>query len=121
MAGAVNTCPFCYANFQLFQETVEIAQKKWDATAKSFTVPTDVLSVKTIKYGSMDLTTKKNDYFGIRAGDSIGVRILNVEPSSANIGGFNYYDYATLVQDIVKVMQDPRNQDATGKVLKWFD
>ncbi|CAE7362237.1 unnamed protein product [Symbiodinium necroappetens] len=120
-SDAVNTCPLCYANFQLFEETVETAQEDWKVYAKHFQVPKDVHSVKAINYATLELTTKKNDYFGIHAGERVFVRILNVESSSKSIGGLNYYDFATLVQDIVKVMLDPSNEEATGTVLKWFE
>ena len=112
----------CWTSFAWTpKETSADVQQQWKKNKISFRVPEGITNLNSLTIGTLDVTTEGNPFFGIKAGRKVTLYIVNVD-SSVGIGGWNYYDFPRLVQDIVTVLLDPRNQDlgSTGQVLSWF-
>lgn len=113
-----NQCPLCYASFKLFQETEQQVKETWEQTSTKLVLPPGVRYVNSIRVGTLQLTTLKNDYFGIEAGRRVTLHVVNIN-SPVGIGGVNYYDYPAVVQDVVDVLLNP-SSTATGEIMSWF-
>jgi len=112
-------CPFCYANFKVFAESPEELQAQWAQVKKSFVLHINTTALNELNIGTLHLTTAENTYYGIPAGRDITIHLISVI-SGLGIGGFAYEDYATLVQDLVRVMGMPENGDMIQQILLWL-
>ena len=120
LPDVINPCPMCFAAFQLFKENYKEVQSRWQSVSTQLWIdPALVHNLNSISVGTLTLTTEKNDYFGVPDGRSVVLHIVSVN-TSIGIGGYNYYDYPKLVQDIVTVLVSPSNKKATGTMLDWF-
>jgi len=73
--------------------------------------PANATKLKRIKYGSVQCVTLQNDYFGIEANHTVTLNILSFETSNISMGtptpGFSsFFQYGTLVQEIVSTLVD---------------
>ncbi|OLP85607.1 hypothetical protein AK812_SmicGene33385 [Symbiodinium microadriaticum] len=118
LPDVINPCPMCFAAFQLFKENYKEVQSRWQSVSTQLWIdPALVHNLNSISVGTLTLTTQKNDYFGVPDGRSVVLHIVSVN-TSIGIGGYNYYDYPKLVQDIVTVLVSPSNKKATGTMLE---
>mmetsp|Transcript_79432 Transcript_79432/g.131471 ORF Transcript_79432/g.131471 Transcript_79432/m.131471 type:complete len:93 (+) Transcript_79432:2-280(+) len=75
--------------------------------------------LKSVRIGTLKLTTVDCPYFGIEAGRSINLHIISLS-SRSGIGGIGYQTYNTLVQEIVDAFRDPMNSQLSSEVLAWL-
>ena len=120
LPDVINPCPMCFAAFQLFKENYKDVQCQWqNVSTRLWIDPERVHNLNSLSVGTLTLTTQKNDYFGVSDGRRVVLHIVNVN-TSIGIGGYSYFDYPKLVQDIVTVLLSPSNKKATRTILDWF-
>lgn len=77
--------------------------------------------VKAIVWGSMDLTTAENKWFGIPAGRQVKLNVISVETNDVSMAFFtDYFLYGTLVNDITSAFAYQANAQAAQTILDDF-
>ncbi|CAK9101385.1 unnamed protein product [Durusdinium trenchii] len=64
---ALDFCPFCKANFQVFQQTESEVKSKLQEVSQFFKISPTSSAVTGIRVATLNLTTSQCDYFGIEA------------------------------------------------------
>ena len=115
----LNFCPFCFANFQVFQQTQSDVEDKLKEVSKYFEIPSQASTLSGIQVATLNLTTVQCDYFGIEADRAVTLHLLVVQ-SPLLIGGFAYADFGTLVQEIMDAFRAPANEGLVNTILSWL-
>lgn len=116
---ALDFCPFCKANFQVFQQTESEVKSKLQEVSQFFKISPTSSAVTGIRVATLNLTTSQCDYFGIEADRAVTLNLVVIE-SPLFMGGFAYSDYATMVQDIMDAFRNPENSGLVNKILRWL-
>jgi len=103
--------------FQIFQESMDAVKSQMN-NFEQFAIGSSAY-LKSIKYGTLSLTTVDCPAMGIDAGRSVTLHIISVD-SSLSIGGLqDFRKYGSLVQEIVSAVMSNESQ-GTEKLLQFM-
>eukprot|EP00930_Biecheleria_cincta_P008395 TRINITY_DN109826_c0_g1_i1.p1 TRINITY_DN109826_c0_g1~~TRINITY_DN109826_c0_g1_i1.p1 ORF type:complete len:670 (-),score=109.26 TRINITY_DN109826_c0_g1_i1:325-2334(-) len=114
----IDICPLCTIAFQVFEESATYMKSIWNQRRKCMTLNNTKL-INSICVGLLDVTTTDNQWFGISAGRSVKLYVVNVD-AGLGIGGYDYHEYSDVVQEIISTMLSSKNVATSEEVLHWL-
>lgn len=107
-------------NYAVFAQPADSSIQQKYAEFSELDVPADSKKfLKAVKYGTINVKTIANQYFGIAQGSDVTLHILNVS-SSLNLGILeNFHDYATLTQEIISTFLESETI-VKQEITPWF-
>mmetsp|Transcript_62015 Transcript_62015/g.202320 ORF Transcript_62015/g.202320 Transcript_62015/m.202320 type:complete len:657 (+) Transcript_62015:88-2058(+) len=108
-------------HFQIFAET---ATSILDAYSEMPVLQIPVGSntyLKNMTWGTLNVTTVNNQWFGIREGTTVTLRVLAVTSSEISMAGFtDYYHYGTFLNEMTSTIAYGPNAEAVRTIVDTF-
>merc|ERR1711924_67598 len=88
---------------------------------RNFSLPPDLTHLTGISYGQISTTTVSNIWFGTKANVEVTLNIIMIDSVDVAMLAFsNYYTYSAFVQEIIKTLTYPANEDVIASVGAFF-
>jgi hypothetical protein len=101
--------------YPLFETTADAVQKQWLAMGEL--ILPNAIYLKRVIAGSFEMTTARNQYFGIAGGRNVTLHLIHV-CASLNIGFFEkYVNFGSLAQEITSAISADVNRDFVNQVI----
>jgi len=115
-----NTCPFCDVNHKAFAEDYNDVTKQFKQTAWHLAQPSgSKAGLADVYVGTIEATTVRNKYLGIRAGRRIVMHVVGAE-TKLGVGGYDYKDFSEMVSQVARTFQLPANRVPVDAVWGWL-